>query len=320
MRIVVTGAAGFIGARLSDALVGRGDRVVGIDHLGAGGADRDRLITAAARLEADAAVELVVADVLAVDLRTVLDGAAAVVHLAGRPGVQTSWGDGFGGHLAGNVLTTQVVCEAALAVGVGRVVLASSSSVYGHVGAGRADERRPLAPSSPYGVAKAAAEQVASVYAARGLPTVALRYFTVYGPGQRPDMACHRLIEAGLGGAPFRLRGDGHQRRELTHVDDVVRATVAAVDADVAPGTVLNVGGGSVASVLEVRAVIEELLGRRVPVLPGPPAPGDPGRTAADVSRAARLLGWAPLVGLDDGLADQVAWHLARRGAGRSAA
>jgi nucleoside-diphosphate-sugar epimerase len=293
---------------------------VAIDHLGGEGADGARKHEAAARLTRLGGVELVAADLLDVDLPARLEGAGAVVHLAGRPGVQTSWGEGFGAHLEGNVLTTQAVCEAALAVGVGRVVLASSSSIYGDVAGGRAAEDRPPAPTRPYGVAKVAAEQVASVYAGRGLSTVALRYFTVYGPGQRPDMACHRLVEAGLGGPAFRQRGDGRQRRELTHVDDVVRATIAAVHADVAPGTVCNVGGGSVASLVEVRSVIEELLGRAVPVVPGPAAPGDPRRTAADLRRAARLLTWEPEVELHDGLADQLAWHRARADARRAAA
>lgn len=320
MRIVVTGAAGFIGSRLCEGLVGRGDGVVALDHLGGEGADGERKREAASRLVRLGGVELVVADLLDVDLAARLDGAGAVVHLAGRPGVQTSWGDGFAAHLEGNVLTTQAVCEAALVAGVGRMVLASSSSVYGDVPDGLATEDRPLAPSSPYGVAKVAAEQVASVYAGRGLSTVALRYFTVYGPGQRPDMACHRLIEAGLGGPAFHQRGDGRQRRELTHVDDVVRATVAAVHADVAPVTVCNVGGGSVTSMSELRAVVESVLGRAVPVVAGRTAPGDPGRTAADLCRATRLLGWAPEVGLYEGLAEQAAWHQARLDSFRSAA
>ena len=310
-EIVVTGAAGFIGSAVVDALVGRGQLVVAVDALT--GRGRRRLEATAARLAATDGVRFVVGDVAGpgTDLRALLVGAGGVVHLAGTPGVQSSWGEGFADHLHGNARTTQAVLEAALVTGVPRVVVASSSSVYGDVPVGLAAEDGPTAPVSPYGVSKLAAESVAGVYAARGVPVVSLRYFTVYGPGQRPDMAVHRLVAAGLGGPAFPLRGDGRRARDVTHVDDAVAATLAALDRPLAPGTVCNVGGGRVTTLTEVRSVLAGLLGREVPVEPVPAAPGDPGRTAADLSRARDLLGWAPRVDLIDGLASQVAWHLA---------
>ena len=309
----MTGAAGFIGSAVVEALVARGQQVVAVDAVC--GVGRPRLEAMAARLAEADGVRFVAADVAGPgrDLSALLAGADGVVHLAGTPGVQTSWGDGFADHLHGNARTTQAVLEAALAVGVERVVVASSSSVYGDVPVGAAAEDGPTAPVSPYGVSKLAAESVAGVYAARGVPVACLRYFTVYGPGQRPDMAVHRLIEAGLGGPAFPLRGDGRRARDVTHVDDVVAATLAALDRPLAPGTVCNVGGGRVTTLAEVRSQVEGLLGREVPVVPVPAAPGDPGRTAADLSRARDLLGWAPRVDLVDGLASQVAWHLAGR-------
>jgi UDP-glucuronate 4-epimerase len=223
--------------------------------------------------------------------------------------VQTSWGPGFARYVDRNVLGTQVVLEAALRAGVERVVLASSSSVYGHVASGRASETAPLAPRSPYGVTKAAAEHLGLAYAARGLAVVALRYFTVYGPGQRRDMAFHRLVGAALGGAGFALRGDGRQVREFTYVDDAVAATVAATAADVPPGWVGNIGGGDQTSLLAAIDLVEELSGRIIPIERIAAAPGDPDRTAADLRRAARDLGWRPTTDLRTGLQRQLAWQ-----------
>lgn len=304
-HVLVTGGLGFIGSTLSHHLVDSGHAVTVADI-----GDEDRHRRAAAGL---GGVTLRRIDLGADDLRPLLGGVGLVVHLAGRPGVQTSWGTGFEGHLAGNVHVTQRILEAALDVGVERIVVASSSSVYGSIPAGRATEAAAIAPLSPYGVAKAAVEMLVGAYAARGVPAVALRYFTVYGRRQRPDMALSRMIEAAVGGPAFPLRGAGHQVRDLTHVDDVARATIAALRADLAPGQVCNVGSGSPISLRTMLDQVSEGLGLPVPVEPVPDAPGDPGRTAADGDLARRLLGWSPTVAFADGLADQIRHHRSTR-------
>lgn len=305
--VVVTGAAGFIGSTLCQALLAAGADVRGIDLRSPA---TDPLAAAnLAEIIDHERFSLRTADLLDTGVEEVVDGADAIAHLAGQPGVQSSWGLGFQAHVDGNVLATQVVLEAALAAGVQRTVVASSSSVYGDVPEGRADEARALAPRSPYGVTKAAAEQLAGVYAARGLHVVCLRYFTVYGPRQRPDMAFHRLVAATLDGPPFPLRGDGRQVREFTYVDDAVAATRAALSADVPPGWIGNVGGGEPASLLSAIALVEELTGRPVPIEHQATAPGDPGRTAADLARTGAALGWHPTTSLRTGLERQVAWH-----------
>ncbi len=307
--VVVTGAAGFIGSTLCRALLAGGVHVRGIDVRDPG-TDPGASANLHGILD-DHRFSLRAADLRDVRLEPVMAGADAVVHLAGRPGVQSSWGPGFASHVDGNVLATQVVLEAALAAAVPRTVVASSSSVYGDVPDGRAEETRALAPRSPYGVTKAAAEQLAAVYAARGLHVVSLRYFTVYGPRQRDDMAFHRLVAATLDGPSFPLRGDGHQVREFTYVDDAVAATMAALGADVPAGWVGNVGGGEPASLREAIGLVEELTGRAVPIERASTAPGDPHRTAADLSRTGAALGWRPTTDLRTGLERQVAWQQA---------
>ncbi|WP_370328257.1 NAD-dependent epimerase/dehydratase family protein [Euzebya sp.] len=309
-RILVTGGAGFIGTNLVRHLLDAGDEVVVVDRL------PTRRQRANADLLAGEGAEVVVADLAAVDLVSLLrraDGGTpdGIVHLAGQPGVQTSWSTGFAAHLDGNVGLAQRVLEAALEVGVPRVVMASSSSVYGDRG-GWVAEDGPLAPVSPYGATKAAMELLAGTYAARGLSVVSLRYFTAYGRLQRPDMAIHRMLRAGLGGPPFPVRGAGRQVRDFTHVDDVVAATAAALRAPLDPGTTINVGSGRPVSLDELLAACEVALGHPVPTCRVPATPGDPARTAARIDRAAQLLGWAPRVPLADGLADQLRWQAGR--------
>jgi UDP-glucuronate 4-epimerase len=301
--VLVTGGAGFIGAEVTRQLSAAGRPVIVADRL-----DGDRQRRHARELERVGAT-VVEIDLATADLDRLLAGVAGVVHLAGRPGVQASWGDGFDRYLADNVSVTARLLDAIVERSdpMRRVVLASSSSVYGAVPHGFADERVPPAPVSPYGVSKAAVELLGGTYAARGVPVVSLRYFTVYGRGQRPDMAISRMIAAARTGVPFFVRGDGTQARDFTHVGDVARATIAALDRDLAPGTVLNVGSGRPVELLDVAERVGALLGRAVPLAPAPDAAGDPHRTAADHSAATALLGWRPEVSLDAGLADQIA-------------
>jgi UDP-glucuronate 4-epimerase len=296
--VLVTGGAGFIGRSVSAALLAAGAHVRIVDTM------PGRRQRAAATALAGA--EIVIVDLSIAPLRELLLGVDAVVHLAGRPGVQPSWGGGFDEYLRHNVAVTQRLLEG---LGARRIVVASSSSVYGELADGLATEDAPLRPLSPYGVSKVSTEMLVHAYTARGADAVALRYFSVYGRHQRPDMAVARLLDATATGQPFALRGDGSQRRDLTHVDDVVRATLAALDAPLEPGTVINVGSGRPVALRDVIAEIERQTGGRVPLTVVPTEPGDPARTAADPARAAALLGWRPRVELRDGIADQLAHH-----------
>jgi nucleoside-diphosphate-sugar epimerase len=299
MRYVVTGAAGFIGSHLAEALLSRGADVVGIDAFtdyydpavkeeNAHGLDVRRLDLASDELD--------------------FGGYDGVFHLAGQPGVR-SFGDVFDLYLRRNVLASQRVFEAAARDGV-RVVLASSSSVYGAPDVFPTPEDVELRPLSPYGITKLACEHLARAYTASfDLDVVALRYFNAFGPRQRPDMAFTRIALALAEGRPFDLFGDGLQSRSFTYVSDVVEATIAAMESGT--GT-YNVGGGTEATMLDTIGTFERLAGRRLDVRAHPAVPGDQRRTMADTTRIRDELGWAPRVGLEEGLAAQWAWVAGR--------
>lgn len=311
--VLVTGAAGFIGSSLCDALLTAGWRVRGIDAFTSNyDPDQKRLNLASALESTD--FELIEADLTTCDLACLLESVDAVLHLAGEPGVSTSWGAGFGRYVERNVFATQRLLEAAASRSVSRFVYASSSSIYGN-GARRAvPESTTPRPASPYGVSKLAAEHLIGAYAEQGLSAVSLRYFSVYGPRQRPDMALHRFIEAGLDGRPLTVYGDGGQVRDFTYVGDVVAATIAALTADLSPGTVLNVAGGRPVCVADLVALVGELLGlATLPVENRPERRGDVSRTNGAVTAARVRLGWEPLTDLRTGVASQVEWHRARR-------
>ena len=306
MRVVVTGAAGFIGSTVADTLLADGHDVVGVDCF-TPYYDETAKRANLPRHERFTAVE---ADLCIAELEPLVDGADAVIHEAAQPGVRLSWSAGFGDYVAHNVLATQRLLEAAVAVGCPRLVCASSSSVYGQAPAYPTSEGDLPAPHSPYGVTKLAAEHLCGLYAANwGLSTVALRYFTVYGPRQRPDMAMHRLLEAGLNGKAFPLYGDGSAVRDFTFVADVAAATIAAANADVAPGTVLNVAGGAEITMAELLTLAGDVLGTDIEVAPEQTQPGDVARTGGTIDRARTVLGWEPKVGLREGLERQAEWH-----------
>jgi nucleoside-diphosphate-sugar epimerase len=304
MRYVVTGAAGFIGSHLVEALQRGGDEVVAVDAL------TDSYDIARKRANAEA-FELVEADLVDADLEALLAGVDGVFHLAGQPGVRASFGPDFALYLRRNVLAAAGLFEAAARQEI-RVVYASSSSVYGDAEAFPTPEDAHPLPISPYGVTKLACEQLA--YALRrsaGLEAVGLRYFTVYGPRQRPDMAFTRLLEALADGDAFPLLGDGSASRSFTYVDDAVAATALAMERG-RPGELYNVGGGEEATMAQAIALAQELAGRELAVKRLVAAAGDVLRTNADVAKAGRELGWQPSTSLADGLAEQWAWVAGR--------
>jgi nucleoside-diphosphate-sugar epimerase len=301
MRYVVTGAAGFIGSHLSEALLADGHEVVAVDCFTDYYAPAEKAENAGAL------------DVRRLDLaEDTLDlaGIDAVFHLAGQPGVR-SFGEAFPLYVRRNVLATQKVFEACAAAGV-RVVFASSSSVYGDAESYPTREDATPRPLNPYGMTKLACEQLAYAYGRSfGLDVIALRYFTVYGPRQRPDMFFRRVCERLLDGRPFQIYGTGEQSRSFTYVGDVVAATRTVLER--APsGATYNVGGGDEASMLEAIALFEEISGRSLAVEHEGVVKGDMARTSADISRIRDDTGWEPQTPLRDGLAAMWSWAAAR--------
>jgi UDP-glucuronate 4-epimerase len=311
-RAVVTGAAGFIGSHLCERLVAEGYSVTGIDAFTEYYDRADKLANLGA-LDGAPKFELVEDDLTKMDLAPVLADAPLVFHLAAQPGVAPSFGEGFARYTADNMLATQRVLEAAAAANCPRVVWASSSSVYGDAAAYPCIENdTPTAPRSPYGVTKRACEDLAAIYGSDGLSTAGLRYFTVYGPRQRPDMAMRKLCEALIDGASFPMFGDGSASRDFTHVADAVDATFRAGLAErVAP--IYNVGGGHEATLAEIVCLLEELSGETAVIDQRPDRLGDVKRTCADTALAQRDLGWQPSVGLREGLRSELEWVRARR-------
>jgi nucleoside-diphosphate-sugar epimerase len=308
---LVTGVAGFIGSRLARRLLADGHDVVGVDAL----TDYydPRVKRANLRCLEHPRFRFVEADLNAVEVAPLLAGVDLVFHEAGQPGVRSSWGAQFGRYATDNICATQRLLEAARQAGhLRRFVFASSSSVYGEAERYPTEETDRPQPVSPYGVTKLAAEHLCSLYAHNhGLPTVALRYFTVYGPGQRPDMAFTRFCYAVHEGRQIELYGSGEQVRDFTYVDDVVEANLLAAAADVAqvaPGAVLNVAGGASTTVNEVLALLETISGAEVRVSRRAPVPGDVGRTGGSTRAIRRATGWVPRVGLAEGLEEQYRW------------
>jgi UDP-glucuronate 4-epimerase len=297
MRYLVTGAAGFIGSHLLRALLERGHDATGWDAFtdyydpavkeeNAAGLPVDRVDLAADGLD--------------------LDGLDGVFHLAGQPGV-ASFGGVFPVYVRQNVLASQRLFETAAAAGV-RVVFASSSSIYGDAEAYPTSEETRPRPISPYGITKLAAEHLGGAYATEfGLDHVVIRYFTIYGPRQRPDMALAKIVACLVEGKPFELHGDGTQSRSFTFVEDAVEATILSMEQGSA-GDVFNVGGGDEATMLDAIDVLETASGRALELVPGPRREGDQARTLADTSRIRARTGWEPRTPFAQGLEAQWRW------------
>ncbi len=310
-RMVVTGAAGFIGSHICEALVARGDDVLGIDCF----TDYYDVAQKRANLSALAGnprFQLVEESLTRLDLKCTLSGAGVVFHLAAQPGVRKSWGSDFETYIENNVRATQMLCEA-MKGSSARLVYSSSSSVYGQTAQLPMREDHPTQPNSPYGVTKLAGENLCLLYAANhGLSVAALRYFTVYGPRQRPDMAFNRFITAMYAGAPLDVYGSGNQTRDFTFVTDAVAANLAAA-AYRGDHRVFNIGGGSRVSLNTVIDLMGRVTGRTPNARFSDTQKGDVMHTMADISLAQRELGYAPEVGIEAGIAREAEWLDAQR-------
>ena len=312
MNVLVTGAAGFIGSHLSRRLLREGAHVVGVDSF----TDyyprwmKERNL---APLAGDRNFEFLSQDLLELDLGRLLSRVETVYHLAAQAGVRASWGESFSVYVQQNIQSTQTLLEAAKGKPLGRFVYASSSSVYGLTPTLPMTEKSLLYPLSPYGVTKLAAEQLCFLYfQSYAVPTVSLRFFTVYGPGQRPDMAFHKFFKSISEGRPIAIYGDGEQTRDFTFVEDIVEACLAASRLGRA-GEVYNVGGGHREKMNDLLPVLEEICGQRIEVRREDKQKGDVAHTHADIAKARTELGFEARTTLRDGLRTTVEWYRKNR-------
>lgn len=307
MHCVITGVAGFIGSTLCERLLKEGHSVTGIDCFVDyyPRAVKERNLANALK---NPAFKFIEQNLLKVDMDELLKGAQWIFHQAAQAGVRASWGTMFESYSDNNIVATQRLLENAKKhSSIEKIVYASSSSVYGDAETYPTAENITPHPVSPYGVTKLAAEHLMVLYAKEfKVPTVSLRYFTVFGPRQRPDMAFNRFIRAALKGEEISLYGDGEQSRDFTFVADIVEANILAAQKG-KPGQVFNVGGGTNASVNQVLGIIEKHIGK-LNVHKYERQSGDARRTRADCSFAARELGFSPKYGLEDGIVEEIKW------------
>ena len=306
---IVTGVAGFIGSNLAQKLLEQGDQVIGIDQF------NDYYDPSLKRKNADILAKyrefkLIEADIQALDWRQLLQGVEVLFHQAAQAGVRASWGDGFRQYTERNINATQIILEAAKETpSLQRMVFASTSSVYGNAETMPTPETLCPQPVSPYGITKLAAERLCWLYHQNfNVPVTALRYFTVYGPRQRPDMAFHKFFQAAIAGKPIGIYGDGKQTRDFTFISDAVAANLAAAVVPEAVGEVFNIGGGSRVVLLDVLDTMEKVIGKPIERLYQGLARGDARHTAADVTKARTILGYNPQVSLAEGLAQEWQW------------
>ncbi len=306
---IVTGVAGFIGSHLAEALIERGDKVIGIDQFNDyyNPKFKRQNIT---QLQKQASFALIEANIEDLNWVSLLEGIEVVFHQAAQAGVRASWGEGFRGYTAKNINATQIILEAAKETkSLKRLVYASSSSIYGDAETMPTKETVCPKPVSPYGITKLAAEQMCQVYHRNfDVPVTSLRYFTVYGPRQRPDMAFHKFFKAAIKDEAISIYGDGQQTRDFTFIRDAVAANLAAADVSEAIGQVFNIGGGNRVVLADVITTMEKVIGKPIKKNYIEKALGDARHTSADVSKARKLLKYNPQVSLEQGLTEQWQW------------
>jgi UDP-glucose 4-epimerase len=307
MKSIVTGCAGFIGSHLAERLLKEGHEVVGIDNFSDYYPKEIKEKNIENLLEAEEFL-LIEEDINNLNLKEIVEGADYVFHQAAQAGVRASWGENFKIYTDSNILATQALLEAVKGTNIKKFVYASSSSVYGDVSSLPMRERDAPKPVSPYGVSKLAAEHLCYLYWKNfGVPTVSLRYFTVYGERQRPDMAFHRFIKAILTQNEIVVYGDGRQTRDFTYVRDIVEANILAIEYE-KNGEVFNIGGGNRISINEVIRILEELTGLKANVKYVEKQKGDVRDTYADISKAKKELGYNPRVDIKEGLKREIEW------------
>lgn len=308
MLNLVTGVAGFIGSHLAQNLLREGQNVIGIDSFSSY-YSKSRKLANLAPLTTNDSFRFVEADISQVDLSSILEGVDYVFHLAAQAGVRPSWGESFDTYVNNNIIATQRLLEAVKRKSsLQKFIFASSSSIYGDSERLPTPESTIPSPLSPYGATKLAVESMCHVYYKNfGVPTVGLRYFTVYGPRQRPDMAFNAFIRGIIEGSPIEIYGDGNQSRDFTFVEDTVRATILAINGK--PGSVFNVGTGMPNSINDVIQTIETIIGKNASTIFRGKALGDATKTCADVSKIKSELGFHAETPLKEGLRKQIAWQ-----------
>ena len=306
MKSLITGVAGFIGSSLADSLLDKGHKVVGIDCFTDYYPKEVKMANLAKALKNDN-FTLIAKDMLDIDLASLLENVEYVFHEAAQPGVRKSWGRDFNIYVKNNILATQHLLEAAKDLPLKKLVFASSSSVYGNVEIPTRESTLPK-PISPYGVSKLAAENLCSLYYHNyKMPMAALRYFTVYGPRQRPDMAFNKFIRKISRGEEITIYGKGDQSRDFTYIDDVVNSNILAAYSD-SVGEVFNIGGGSRITINDAIKKIECLLNKDAKVRYEETQRGDVMDTSSDITKARKILGYVPSVEITEGLRREIDW------------
>lgn len=306
---IVTGVAGFVGSHLAEALLEQGSKVIGIDQIN-NYYDPKLKHNNLANLKQYSDFKFIKANIQDLDWQELLQSVDVVYHQAAQAGVRASWGEGFKQYTERNINATQVILEAAKQVKtLKRIVYASSSSIYGDAATMPTPETLCPQPVSPYGITKLAGERLCWLYYKNfGVPTTSLRYFTVYGPRQRPDMAFHKFFKATVNNKAIDIYGDGKQTRDYTFVSDIVAANLAAGKISGAVGEVFNIGGGSRVSLIELLDIMEQAMEQPIRRNFIERAVGDARHTSADISKAKQILGYSPRVSLIEGLTQEWQW------------
>ena len=308
MKSIVTGCAGFIGSHLSERLLDIGHEVIGIDCFTDyySRKQKEENISEFINHEGFTFIE---DDILNINLEKLIDDVDYIFHQAAQPGVRFSWGENFEIYTRNNILATQKILEACREHKIKKLIYASSSSVYGNIKSLPMKETDTPKPISPYGVSKLAAEHLCYLYYKNyNVPSISLRYFTVYGPRQRPDMAFYRFISAILTGDEIEIYGDGNQTRDFTFISDIIDANILAMNSEINNAEVFNIGGGSRKTLNDIVKIIEDIIGKKVRVRYVEKQKGDVRHTYADISRANEELGYKPKTGIKNGLEREIEW------------